>query len=100
MLTLAFFSSIAKFSFIDFVPLSTFLLSGFPGGSVVKNIPAQQGTQFRLLGWEDPLATYSSLLAWEIHGQRSLVGYSPWGHKRVRRDLVTKQHVTNPLYYK
>ena len=25
------------------------------------------------------------------HGQRSLVGYSPGGHKRVRHDLVTKQ---------
>ena len=25
------------------------------------------------------------------HGQRSLVGYSPWGHKRVGHDLVTKQ---------
>ena len=24
------------------------------------------------------------------HGQRSLVGYSPQGHKRVRHDLVTK----------
>ena len=27
----------------------------------------------------------------EFHGQRSLTGYSPWGHKRVRHDLVTKQ---------
>ena len=26
------------------------------------------------------------------HGQRSLVGYSPWGHKRVRLDLVTKNN--------
>ena len=25
------------------------------------------------------------------HGQRSLVGYSPWGHKRIRHDLATKQ---------
>ena len=25
------------------------------------------------------------------HGQRSLIGYSPWGHKRVGHDLVTKQ---------
>ena len=38
------------------------------------------------LGWEDPLeegmATYSSILAWRIfHGQRSLMGYSLWGHK-------------------
>ena len=38
------------------------------------------------LGWEDfleeSLATHSSTLAWRILGQRSLVGYSPWGHKK------------------
>ena len=27
------------------------------------------------------MATHSSTLAWEIHGQMNLVGYSPWGHK-------------------
>ena len=27
------------------------------------------------------MATHSSILAWEIHGQRSLAGYSPRGHK-------------------
>ena len=36
---------------------------------------------------EDPLekemATHSSILAWEIHGQRSLVGYGPGGHKEL-----------------
>ena len=25
------------------------------------------------------------------HGQRSLVGYSPWGRKRIGQDLATKQ---------
>ena len=47
------------------------------------------------LGQEDPLekemASHSSILAWEIHGQRSLAGYSPWGHKRVGHKLATKQ---------
>ena len=37
------------------------------------------------LGWEDPLeegmATHSSILTWRAHGDRSLVGYSPWGRK-------------------
>ena len=37
------------------------------------------------------MATHSSILAWEIYGQRSLAGYSPWGRKRVGHDLVTKQ---------
>ena len=37
------------------------------------------------------MTTYSSILPGKSHGQRSLVGYSPGGHKRVRYDLVTKQ---------
>ena len=45
-----------------------------------------QETKVRSLGWGDPLekemATHSNILAWRIHGQRSLVGYSPWGHKQ------------------
>ena len=60
----------------------------FPVTSVVKNLPAIQESQetwVQSLGREDPLgegmATYSSILAWRIRGQRSLVGSSPWGHK-------------------
>ena len=40
---------------------------GFPGGSMVKNLPAMQETQVQFLGQEDPLekemATHSSILA-------------------------------------
>ena len=40
------------------------------------------------------MATHSSILAWEnLHGQRSLAGYSPWGRKEsdtIRR-LSTAQ---------
>ena len=40
------------------------------------------------LGWEDPLekemATHSSILAWEIHGERILAGYSPRGCKELK----------------
>ena len=35
---------------LDFVELW-----GFPGGSVVKNLPAMQETQIRSLSQEDPL---------------------------------------------
>ena len=52
---------------------------GFPGGSVVKNLPATQElqeTQVRSLGWEDPLeedmATHSTILAWRIPMDRLL----------------------------
>ena len=27
----------------------------------------------------------------QSHGHRSVAGYSPWGHRRVRQDLVTKK---------
>ena len=73
------------------------ILTGFPGGSVVKNLLANAG--YTSLGWEDPLekemATHSVFLAGKSHGQRSPVGYSPWGCKRVRHNLETKK--TNPL---
>ena len=49
-------------------------LGGSPGGSVVKNLPANTGPASSTLGsalcWEDPLekemAIHSSILAWEI----------------------------------
>ena len=54
---------------------------------MVKNPPAMQETWVRSLGWEDLLEegmeTHSSILARENpHGQRSLVGCSPWGRKK------------------
>ena len=57
---------------------------------MVKNPPANEETvekRARFLGQEDPLeevmATHSSVLAWRPHGQKSLVGYHPWGHKEL-----------------
>ena len=54
---------------------------------MAKNLPAIQETQVQSLGGEDPwrkewLPTLVFLLG-EIHGQRSLEGYSPWGHKEL-----------------
>ena len=43
---------------------------GFPGGSVVKNLPVKQETWVQSLGQEDPLekemAAHSCILAWKI----------------------------------
>ena len=39
----------------------------------------------------------SNILAWKIYGQKGLVGYSPWGHKRVGHYLATKQQQINYL---
>ena len=32
---------------------------------------------------EEEMATHSSILIWKIHGQKSLVGYSPRGCKEL-----------------
>ena len=51
----------------------------------VKNPPAMRETWVRSLDWEDPLmeglAPHPVSLFGESHGQRNLVGYSPWGCK-------------------
>ena len=47
----------------------------------------------RSLGWEDPLeesvASHPVFLPGESHGQRRLVGYSPWGHKESNTTEAT-----------
>ena len=66
----------------------------FPGGSVIKNLPAMQETQVLSLAWEDPLeeemATYSSIFAWRIPW--SLADYSPEGHKELDMTEHTHTH--------
>ena len=58
---------------------------GFPGSSAVKNPPVVQETWVPSLGQEDPLEMRMQptplFLPGKSHGQRSLAGYSPWGHK-------------------
>ena len=52
---------------------------------MVKNLPAMQETWVRSLHQEDSLekgmVTPPGFLPGEFHGQRSLAGCSPWGHK-------------------
>ena len=66
------------------------------GAQMVKCLPPMWENQVRCLGQEDPLenemATHSSVLAWKIHGQRSLAGYSPWGPKESVRTETTSFH--------
>ena len=44
---------------------------------------------------EKEMATYSSILAWKSHGQRSLVGYSRWGCKEL--DTIEHAHHAFPF---
>ena len=67
---------------------------------MVKNLTIMQETQVQSLGWEDPLekgmATHSSILPGEFHGQKSLVGYSPWDCKELdTTEQLTLSHFQN-----
>ena len=64
---------------------------GFPGGSVVKNLPANAGDERdsgSIPGLErspgEEMATHSRILPWKSHGQRNLEG--------VERELDTTEH--------
>ena len=68
---------------------------GFPGGSVVKNPPANAGDMPSIPGlgrfpWRRK-HQLTKVLPGKSHGQRGLACYSLWGHKRVGHDLATKQ---------
>ena len=62
----------------------------FPGGSVVKNLPAVQEMQAQSLAREDPLekemAIHSSITAWEIPWTEE-PGRCPWGSQKSRTQL-------------
>ena len=64
-------------------------VKGFPGGASGKEPACQTQktlqTRVQSLGQEDPLekgmAIHSLFLPGEVHGQRSMAGYSPCGQK-------------------
>ena len=64
------------------------IYEGVPDGSVVKNWPAIQEMwrcRFKLwvgkIPWRRKWQLVPIFLSRKSHGQRSLSGYSPWGHK-------------------
>ena len=67
----------------------------FPGGSVVKNPPANAGNAGPIHGGEDPLekkiATHSRILVWEIPWIEEPGGPQSMGSQKC---LVTKQNRT------
>ena len=64
--------------------------NGFPGGAVVKNLPATQETWVQSLDGEDPLeeemATHSNILAWKIAWTEEPGGLQSIKSQRVRHD--------------
>ena len=88
------------FSISRCINLARYLLyTGFPGGSVIKNLPANAGKTGdmdsvpelgRFLGGNGNPVQYSCL---GNHGQRSLAGYSPRGCKRVGYDFSNNNNL-------
>ena len=69
---------------------------GFPGGSVVKNLPANgQEMWVQSLGWEDPqekeMATRSSIFAWRTSRTEKPGRLHSRGSQRVGHDSEAKQ---------
>ena len=71
---------------------------GFPCGSALKNPPVNAGDTGLVPGsgrfpgegnWQ-PTPVF---LPGTSHGQRRLVGYSPWGCKKVQHDLETELNI-------
>ena len=63
---------------------------GFPGGSVVKNPPANAGDLGLIPGSGrspgEGNGTHPSILAWRISWTEGLVCYGSWGLKRDEHD--------------
>ena len=61
-----------------------FAPGAFPGGSVVKKYAHNSGDLGLIPGLgRSPGEGNGNLLQYSCHGQRSLVGYSPWGRKET-----------------
>ena len=67
---------------------------------MVKNPPANAGdlrrgfdSWARKIPWRRKWLPTPVFLPGESHGQRSLMGYSPWGRKRVRHNRIYLAHM-------
>ena len=89
-----------EFSWIYPEELICWVIWSTLGFSVVKNLPANAGDsrdvglipRVRKIPWRRKWQPAPLFLPGESHGQWSLVGYSPWGH---RESNVTEQPITH-----
>ena len=100
-----------QYSFILFPALFSFIgrssihiywsFGGFPGSSVGKEFTCNAGDPGCLwvgkIPWRRKWQPTPVFLSEKSHGQRSLAGYNPWGHKRVRHNLATKGQLSSKL---
>ena len=76
------------------------VIMGFPGGSVIKNLPAKQETRVQSLVQDDPLekgmATHSSIPAWRIPWTEEPGGLQSMGVTKSQTRLSSR-HGTSLL---
>ena len=93
IISFLFFKLAIYWSFFSF-SISPIIFNNMPGGTVVKNPPADAGDTGPIPGLErSPGEGNGKPLQYtgKSHGQRRLSGCCPWGCKRVKHDLATKQ---------
>ena len=80
---------------------------GFLGGSVVKNMPANEADTRdtgsvpelgRSIHWRRKWQPTPMFLSGKSHGQRSLAGYSPWGRKESDTTEHTRAHECTKIH--
>ena len=79
---------------------------GFSGDSVVKNPPEMQKTQRHRFSswvgkipWRRKWQSTPIFLPGKSHGQKSLIGFSPWGCNRVGHDWrLSKNDTCKPVF--
>ena len=69
---------------------------GFPGGTVVKNLPANPWV--RKIPWSRKWQPTSVFMPGKFHGQRSLVDYSSWSCKELDTTEQLSTHNKNNSY--
>ena len=81
----AFLPSSDKGWYLSLAPRHQLALFSLLVVQTVKNVPVAQEPRVRFLDWKDPQIRKwqptAVFLPGDSHGQRSLVGYSPWGCK-------------------
>ena len=73
----------------------------FPGGTLIKSLPANAGdTWIGKIPWKRKWQPTPVFLPGKSHGQRSLEGYSPQGHKSIRHNITIyyqQQQILNKI---
>ena len=97
------FHSLSLFSFMQCILSGSYNILGLPWWhrgteSTCQFRRCKFNPFFKKIPWRRKWQPTAVFLSGKPHVQRSLVGYSPWNHKRVRQDLATKQQLSPYTY--